>query len=201
MNWEFKNKPFYTTSTGAFILGTWTVSSASLPAPWLNSVTFPELVKPWVASSRFLPRPSKRRGTKKSDRVTKRGLPLRTKSPPPTQSPVLAGVLLTWGGAASPGSGRPWLRGPRASALGHASGSVPPGALRAAAAGPRSLGRCVTWAGSGRASQPRVTLYLRLAGSAGCRDERTSGDPGLSEGSAKQPALAARSSAHCLSPA
>lgn len=137
----------------------------------------------------------------KSDRGTKRGFPPRTKPPPPTQSPVLAGVLLTCDGAASPGSGSPWLRGPRASALGHASGSVPPGALRAAAAGRRSLGRCVTWAGSGRASHPRVTLYLRPAGSAGCRDKGTSRDLGLSEWSAKQPALAARSRAHCLSPA
>lgn len=66
-------------------------------------------------------------------------------------------------------------------------------ARRAAAiARPRSLGRGVTWAGRGRASQPWVTLYLRpgpRAQAAGIRGRFLT----LSKGSASQSALAARS--------
>ena len=52
------------------------------------------------------------------------------------------------GNAAAAGSWRPWLRRPRAAALGNAGGSVPPGPAALAAAAPApSLGRCVTWPG------------------------------------------------------
>lgn len=64
--------------------------------------------------------------------------------------------------AAAAGSWRPWLRRPRAAALGNAGGSVPPGPAALAAAAPApSLGRCVTWPGRRASLQRPLTLYLR----------------------------------------
>lgn len=137
------------------------MSSARLPLfphlgwiPWLSLKSsnhrFPRLVSPRVP-------PEGNQEAKATEERSAQDHPSSSR-----WSPARAGTLVTCGGAASPGSGRPWLRGPQVSTLGHASGSVPPGARRAAPrAEPRSLGQRVTWAGSGRASQPRVTLYLR----------------------------------------
>lgn len=157
-----------------------------------------KVIKPSVAS----PRSSPRLPQEKENRGAKR-TPAQDQSSSSRSSPAPVGTLLTCGGAAAPESRRPWLRGPRASALGHASGSASPGACRAAVPARTAVIGPARHVGGERASLPGKgnPLPAPWPACAGHRDKGTSGDLCLSEWSARQPALVARSRAHCLSPA
>lgn len=166
--------------------------------PRLNSVTSPEVIKSSIALPHSSSsRPLERRGAQKQSRDS------RQDQPSSRRSPAQSRTVLTCGGAAAPESRRPWLRGPRASALGHASGSATPGACRAAASARAAVIGPPRHVDGERASLPGKgnPLPAPWPACAGDRDKGTSGDLCLSEWSASQPALVARSSAHCLSPA
>lgn len=132
---------------------------------------------------------------------SKTGTPAQDQPSSTRRSPARSRTALTCGGAAAPESRRPWLRGPRASALGHASGSAPPGACRAAASARAAVIGPARHVDGERASLPGKgnPLPAPWPACAGDGDKGTSGDLYLSEWSASQPALVARLSAHCLS--
>lgn len=122
-------------------------------------MTSPEVIKPSVVSPRSSPHLPPRDGDRRSKALSPRTSPLpdfpRSQAPARTHLPVAGRRLQSRGAHGFAGLGRPrWdtrvgQRRPEPVAL-----QPQPGL--------RSLGGRVTWAGSGRASQARVTLYLRL---------------------------------------